>query len=245
MLRVCLVLTVGLAVVAPGSAQQTRSTPGPSPRIWRTQRKDVPDAVLDFLRHNTGYRLVEAQDFKPDTDLMDGFLHFGPLDFGDANVDDHLDIAVALVKDNAPKSYSVVVLLSKPDSLAVEAIWVIRDSAEPIVGVRAGLGFVSPGLCYACDANPVLRWVNGRFEANTYRFGDLACISAGTKIYQHPQAGETPVATAEKTMLVMISGIGKEAPGNLRWYETVSINVEPRFSGWLLTRNPEQPGDCD
>jgi hypothetical protein len=50
--------------------------------------------------------------------------------------------------------------------------------------------------------------------------------------------------TKDRAVNVIVSRIGEPARNGNRWYEVMSVNVEPEFSGWIMTSDPEQPGGC-
>lgn len=202
MKTVASLLIAVLFVSCARNGQETPSAagtdPGPPP-VWRTQGRDIPDALTDFLRANSDYRLLRAEDLQGNGDLTEGFQTHGPFEMGDANGDKYPDIAAVLVKGVTPRLYIVVLLTQPTANYSVQPIWVIRDAAERIGGVRVRPGEIQPLYCSGCDSNPVLRWVGAGFEGNVLRHGALACLSKGTKIYRKPASDSDLVLTLEKT----------------------------------------------
>ncbi|GAB5604343.1 hypothetical protein TK5_04220 [Sideroxyarcus sp. TK5] len=161
-----------------------------------------------------------------------------PFVVADTNQDGDEDVAAILVRGH--KFFALILQTVEPGASATPH-WLLRDMTEPMLGIVAKNGYVTPAFCSSCDTNYWFGWTGSEYAMQAILKNGRACITEETDIFSLPNELSKLVHTTAKPELATVLGIGRRN-GGYYWYE---IKLDNGVIGYVLNSTFSfDPGTC-
>ena len=187
-----------------------------------------PQPLATFLRHNPQFHLLREDELGDERDDIVRDRAFSPYVSADATGDGRPETFAVVLSGHAPSVKYGAVALSHGGS---KALWLIRPTEKPLVGIRVDGNRVWPLHCYGCDSNDFLRW-NGRgYEWRLWVVGEEVALYGHTDgqvvvVRERPTERARPVVQVTNCASpATIIGVQPISSGH-RWYKIDAMGLQ-------------------
>ena len=214
---------------------QAQAAPGPP-----------PPALAQYLAGRPPYHLLTATELARERDYVESHRLFSPFAITDLNGDGVDDVLAVLVRrDGAKTVFSVAAFHATGGSAAARLIWIIKDSADPILGVASSAERrVDVMKCYQCGANPFYRWNGVEYQANLRARGERVTVYHGATgavaVHQEASSSGRAVATLPPCTHVQIVSLFPRDAGRVRFYEVAALLGDRGVTGFVSAEEVDE-----
>jgi hypothetical protein len=199
----------------------------------------LPEPLVRYLEAHPTYRLLTPADLARERDYIEGHHLFSPTASADVTGDGIEDVLAVLVRrDGAKTLYAVAAFHGARDPSASRLFWVVKETAEPILGVAASTNTRRIDIlkCYQCSSNPFYRWNGTEYQWTLRARGEASPVYHGATGAAEVRAGPSSSAKVVATVPPCAQGeILSVFPkgGHVAWYEIAIVLKDKRIVGFV------------
>jgi hypothetical protein len=197
----------------------------------------MPPSLSQYLLASAPYRLLTPADLVRERDYIEGHHLFSPFVVASLTGERSEDVVAVLVRRDGSKLLFAVTALHAKAGDPPRPVWVMKDAAEPILGVTStAKGRLDVMKCYQCGSNPFYRWNGVEYQANLRAKGESVPVyhgSTGTIELRQDGTGSGKVVASLSpcTRVQILSVFPRE--GRARFYEVSSFVGERKVTGFV------------